>query len=224
MATGDVLFLTDTHAHVSVGWDAILRDQLGKDDIIAGSVAFGATPFKAHGGRLVAPAMGMSWNTERPSRPKAVEIAPSAATGLKRSLFERLGGYDAGFVYYGAAEPEFSVRAWLMGAKIKVHPKLEVTLGFRPRLERETIVGEAKPFALHNALRFGLLYMSDPGCLQLLRYHARKSPRLFPAAVKMVDESDVWSRRAEIEKARKYDFNWFAKRFDLKDHFGGAMW
>jgi hypothetical protein len=57
----------------------------------------------------------------------------------------------------------------------------------------------------------------------MLRYYARKFPNLFEPAMKMVAASDVWRRRAALERQRKRQFTWFVRHFGLKDSIGGEV-
>ena len=223
LATADVLFITDAHVRFSHGWDALVLEHVKPDRMIAGAITEANTPFVGFGCKLVVPFMGTYWNREPLGEPAPVQIAACPATVLPRALFERLGGYDPGMLIYGAAEPEFSLRAWLHGAEILIHPGLRVEHCFKPKAEREAFIGEVRPYMVHNSLRFGLLYLSETGCFQLLRYQARKFPNLFPAAIRMVEDSDVWARREALERERQRPFEWFVQRFDLRDQIGGDI-
>jgi hypothetical protein len=76
---------------------------------------------------------------------------------------------------------------------------------------------------VHNCLRFGLLYLSELGTLQLLRFHALRFPAVFAQALSMVNDSDVWERRKQLERSRTRSFEWFVHMFALKDQIGGEI-
>jgi hypothetical protein len=121
---------------------------------------------------------------------------------------------------YGAGEPEFSVRAWLHGAEILAVPELQVQHEFKPKDELTKFIGEVRPFWVHNCIRFGLLYLSELGCLQLLRYYARTFPAFFPGALCRINSSDVWERRTFLETQRARSFAWFVDYFGMKNQIG----
>jgi glycosyltransferase involved in cell wall biosynthesis len=223
LASGEVLFITDAHVRFPRGWDRAVLDHIKPDRILAGAITEENTKFVGYGCRLVVPFMGTYWNREPIEKPVEVQIAACPATALQRALFQKLGGYDPGMCLYGAAEPEFSVRAWLHGAKIVAVPQLKVQHRFKPKAERQAFMGEARPFMVHNSIRFGLLYLSELGSLQMLRYYARKFPNLFEPAMKMVAASDVWRRRTALERQRKRPFTWFVRHFGLKNSIGGDV-
>jgi glycosyltransferase involved in cell wall biosynthesis len=223
VATGDVLFITDAHVRFPVGWDEMIARHLASDRILAGAVEEANTPFVGYGCRLVVPFMGTYWNRERPDDSTPVQIAACPATVITRDLFERLGGYDEGMIMYGAAEPEFSVRAWLSGAEVVAVPDLKVEHLFKLRDERAEFIRTMRLPMVCNALRFGLLYTSEEGSLQLLRYYALKFPNFFQEALSIVEESDVWLRRAQLEQELDHPFSWFVERFGIRDQAGGDI-
>jgi glycosyltransferase involved in cell wall biosynthesis len=223
LASGEILFITDAHVRLSRGWDAAVFEHLRPNRIIAGTITEEHTPFVGYGCRLVVPFMGTYWNKEKVERPVAVQIAACPATALERRLFHEIGGYDPGMRIYGAAEPEFSVRAWLHGAQIMMVPQIQVQHRFKPKAERLEFLSEVRPFMVHNSIRFGLLYLSQAGSLQMLRYYSRKFPQVFQAAIQMVARSDVWRRRSVLQRRRRHGFEWFVRTFKLRNQIGGEI-
>jgi len=222
-ASADILFITDAHVRFSHGWDGLVFEHLRDDGILAGAVTQANTSFVGYGCRLVVPFMGTYWNKDPVARPREVQIAACPATVLTRELFHRLGGYDSGMIMYGAAEPEFSVRAWLSGADVTIIPELRVEHAFKPTAERQAFIRSVRLDMVCNGLRFGLLYASEAGALQLLRYYSLKFPNLFDEALARVRASDVWSRRAQLEAELPRWFPWFVEHFNLKDQADGEI-
>jgi glycosyltransferase involved in cell wall biosynthesis len=220
LARGDVLFITDSHVAFCPGWDAIALEHLRPNRVLAAATADPDSAFRGYGCSLVVPFMGTRWNRARPSAPQPVQIAASHGTVLTRELFERIGGYDAGMLYYAAAEPEFSLRAWLAGAEVVAVPALEVAHRFKPREERASFLAGMRPYMTHNSLRFGALYLSERAFLQLLRYFTIKFPRDIRRALELFEESDVWQRKAQLEARLVRGFDWFAERFGVRDEAG----
>jgi glycosyltransferase involved in cell wall biosynthesis len=222
-AVADVLFITDAHVTISPGWDRLVLEQIGPDRLLAGVIVDQAGSARAYGCSLVIPFMGTRWNLDPVDGVEPVQVAPCIATAITRDLFERLGGYDPGMLIYGAGEPEFSVRAWLYGAEIDVVPDLQVGHRFKPQDELSDFLAEVRPYWVHNCIRFGLLYLSELGCMQLLRFYALSFPNVYPSALRMVDDSDVWRRRAFLEGRRRRPFEWFVSYFGLRDQIGGEL-
>jgi hypothetical protein len=167
--------------------------------------------------------MGTCWNSDPVEGAAQVPVAPCHATVMMRDLFDRLGGYDPGMVVYGAGEPELSVRAWLHGAEVVVLGDLQVEHEFKPRAELERFLTEVRPFWVHNCLRFGFLYLSELGCMQLLRFYSQAFPAVFVEALRRVNASDVWKRRAFLEGRRQRSFDWLVDYFGMRNQVGGEI-
>jgi GT2 family glycosyltransferase len=223
LASADILFITDAHVSFSNGWDECVLEHIRPDRILAGTVTQNGTPFRGYGCRLLIPLMGTSWNRQSAGGLAPTPVAVCAATVISRELFRRLGGYDAGMLQYGAGEPEFSVRAWLNGAEVCSLPDLEVEHEFKPRDEFTRFLAGVRLYWVHNSIRFGLLYLSELGCLQMLRYYARAFPAVFQAALGLVEKSNVWERRALLEQQRHRSFDWFVGLFGIRNQIGGEI-
>ncbi|NDI35766.1 glycosyltransferase [Chengkuizengella sediminis] len=218
MAQGDIVFITDAHVHFSKGWDSFVLNNIEDNKIIAATICDPKSNFKGYGSHLVVPFVGIRWNQKLDvDRSPFVQIASSAGTVLTKKLFERIGGYDQGMMIYGGDEPEFSIRAWLSGAEIVSAPSLQVNHRFKTIEEVSTFLKGLGANLIHNNLRFGLLYLSEPACLQMIRYFAMLYPKRIQEAVKLLQKSDVWDRRAQLNESLIYDFKWFVRHFKVKD-------
>lgn len=219
-ARGDILFITDAHVQFCPGWDRYLFENLKETTILAATTTDPESAFKAYGCTLAVPFMGTFWVRERPSKPTPVQIAACHGTILSRALFHKIGGYDAGMIYYSAAEPEFSVRAWLSGAEILSIPELEVAHRFKPKPERTEFLQGLRPYMIHNSFRFGILYLSEAAILQMIRYFSIKFPRHVHQALQLLNNSDVWKHRRYLQEHLLYNFEWFIAQFRLKNQVG----
>ncbi len=219
-AKGDILFITDAHMTFPRNWTDIVVRNVQSNRILAATIADGASSWQGFGCSLVVPYMGTSWNIKRLRMPHPVQIASSAGTILERNLFHKIGGYDMGMITYGAAEPEFSIRAWLSGAEIISVPELKLRHRFQKQADVTRFLNRHRSILMHNNIRFGLLYLSRASSLQMLRHYAMKFPRNIRKALKLIEGSDVWERRAFLEKNLAHEFAWFVNKFDLTDQIG----
>lgn len=220
-ARGDILFITDAHVTFCQNWDLVVLEHLTDNNIIAATICDTVSPFKGYGCHLIVPFMGTKWNKNpTPSQEAYVQIASSAGTVITKSLFDKLGGYDSGMKLYGAAEPEFSVRAWLHGAEIISVSSLHVYHTFKTKTEIDTFISDLRTKMVHNNLRFGLLYLNEQESLKMIRHFAMIYPDHIQMALRLVVDSDVWQRRNYLRETLSYDFNWFVKRFNLKNQVG----
>jgi glycosyltransferase involved in cell wall biosynthesis len=219
-AKGDILFITDAHMAFPRNWTDIVVRNVKSNRILAATIADSANSWRGFGCSLVVPYMGTSWNIKRLRLPHPVQIASSAGTILERNLFHKIGGYDMEMITYGAAEPEFSLRAWLSGAEIISVPELELRHRFQKQADAPRFLNRHRSILMHNNIRFGLLYLSRASSLQMLRHYAMKFPRNIRKALKLIEASDVWERRAFLQKSLAHDFAWFVNKFDLTDQIG----
>lgn len=220
-ASGEIVFMTDSHVELCHGWDQIIIKSIDHNRILAATIIDPTSTFKAYGCSLVVPFMGTRWNKQEPdAQSPYVQIASCAGTVLHKSLFERLGGYDPGMILYGGAEPEFSVRAWLSGAEIIAVPELHIIHRFKTQPEINRFLNSLRPSMMHNNLRFGMLYLSDAACLQMIRHYAMIYPEYMMEAANMLDEQHLRARKEELDPLLIHDFRWFVERFNLKDQAG----
>jgi glycosyltransferase involved in cell wall biosynthesis len=218
-ASGDVLFMTDAHVRFSAGWDEHVLEHLRPDRVLAATVTDGGG-FSATGCVLSIPFMGTYWNHRSPGPLEPVQVAACPATVMGRETFDRLGGYDQGMLMYGAAEPEFSVRAWLSGAQIVALPQVKVEHQFKPPQHREDFLDEMRPFMVHNAVRFAILYLDDLLVLQTVRQHSERFGEQARQGLQLLVDSDVYVRRDCLRKMLVHDFAWYVERFGVKDQAG----
>ena len=222
-ANAEILFGTDAHVRFSEGWDELVLQHVGSNRILSGTTVQPGSPFRGYGCDLLIPFMGTSWNNGPVDGVAHVPVAPCHATVITRELFNRLGGYDSGMILYGAGEPELSIRAWLQGADVMVVGDLLVEHDFKPKTVLTDFISEVRPFWIHNCIRFGFLYLSELGCMQMLRYYSLQFPELFPEALRRVNESDVWQRRTFLEGQQQRSFQWLIDYFGMKDQAGGEI-
>lgn len=220
IASAEILFITDSHVRFPPGWDEYVLDHVHENTVVAATITDAESSFEGHGCTLVVPFMGTRWNREKTLQGESVQIASSAGTVLHRDLFERIGGYDEDMLYYGGIEPEFSVRAWLSGARITAHPSLTVEHQFKERSRRNRFIDEMRPFMIHNNLRFGLLYLNKLASLQMVRHFSQLFPGQIQQALQLVADSTVWDRRDHLASSLAHDFDWFVDRFDVTDQVG----
>jgi len=219
-ARADILFITDANVRFPARWDVLIRERIRPNRVLCATIADADSAFRGYGGTLHIPSMGFDWLRTPTVYGGYVPISPCAGTILPAELYRRTGGYDTGMPVYGAAEPEFSVRLWLSGGEIVTVPDLVLQHRFRPASERRPFIEAISLQQIHNYLRFGLLYLDWPRVLQMLRHYAATAPRLFEKALQRVWAGDVWNRRDMLQRSLPARFDFFVRRFGLRDARG----
>lgn len=223
-ASGETLVMTDSHVEFSKDWDRHVMQNIRPNLILAATIGDSTSRFKGYGCAVEVPSMGTRWIRAPPKNvPRFVEVPAASGTVISRELFEKIGGYDEGMMIYGGAEPEFGVRSWLSGAEILSVPEFLITHRFKPRREYLATIKEVKMYMAHNALRFGMLYLSDLGILQMLKFYTTRNLDLLRRALKLLRKGGVWERRDFLEKTLMHDFAWFVKRFEKRDLVGREL-
>lgn len=217
-AHGDIIFITDAHVRFSKGWDEHVLEHARPNRVLATTIADGN--WSATGCVLAVPFMGTYWNYAPTKTLDPIQVAACPGTVLPRRLFERLGGYDEGMLYYAAAEPEFSVRAWLSGARVVALPEVRIEHRFKSKEENDAFMKGLRPYMVHNAIRFGMCYLDDELVLQQIRQHSLLFGEEAREGLRMVVASDVLAHREKLHASFKHDFGWFVRRFKLRDQAG----
>jgi hypothetical protein len=159
--------------------------------------------------------MGVRWLSSPHAFDGFVPVAACTCTVLERAMFHALQGYDQSLPLYGAAEPEFSVRAWLSGYEIMAVPELLVFHRFRPRNVYEAYRRSISEVLICNYLRFACYYLPE----DLLKitydhYHQFAASR-FDQYMLSIVSAGVWQRRHQLQQSLPRDFTWLARRFAL---------
>jgi glycosyltransferase involved in cell wall biosynthesis len=215
-AQAPILFITDANVEACAGWDIPVFRDLLPGRVLCATIADMASSWRGYGCTLHIPSMGTQWLASPDAFGGLVPVAPEAATVIHSKLFRRLGGYDTGMPAYGASEPEFSVRVWLSGAEIVAAPGIVLKHRFRPAAERRPFMKMIEPLLLQNYLRFGLLYLNEPGIVKLMAHYSGQSMCAhFSKALRNLEAGDIWQRRRHLRQQLKYDFGWYSKCFGL---------
>jgi glycosyltransferase involved in cell wall biosynthesis len=217
-AAGDILFITDAHVRFSPGWDEHVLEHVRPKRVLATTITDG--DWSANGCVLAVPFMGTYWNYAKTKPLDEIQVAACPGTVLPRKLFDELGGYDEGMLYYAAAEPEFSVRAWLSGACVLALPQVRIEHRFKPKEENDEFMKGLRPYMVHNAIRFGMVYLDDELVLQQIRQHSLLFGEEAREGLKLVVASDIVEHREKLRASFTRDFAWFVQHFKLKDQAG----
>jgi glycosyltransferase involved in cell wall biosynthesis len=140
-------------------------------------------------------------------RPYEVPITPGGCQAFRKKTFDKIGGFDAGFTRWGYQDEEICLRAWLLGYRVLVDPKVTVAHYFRT----SAAYSVADSDILLNFLRMIHLHLSPPRirrCIAALGDHPGVE-----AAIDRLFEGDIFEKRAELLSTRYHSDDWFFKAF-----------
>lgn len=211
-ATGEVILFADAHVRAPAGWHEPLCDALRDETVGAaapGIYSIAEPQRRGFGLDVTGPNLHTSWRYKPGSRPQAAPVLPGCFLAMRRDVYQRSGGYDGDMRQLGGNDAELSCRLWLLGYQLLVTPEIEVGHLFR----------KVAPFpaqwasVVHNRLRMALVHFNRQRLERVLA--ALGAYESFPAAMAMVIEGDIFSRRTEVRRVRRFDDDWFFRQFTL---------
>jgi GT2 family glycosyltransferase len=211
-ASGDVIVFADAHIRAPEGWHEPLVDALRAETV--GAVAPGIYSLteperRGFGLDVSGPNLHTTWRHNPGSGPQRVPVLPGCFLATRRDVYQRSGGYDADMRQLGGNDVELSCRLWLLGYQLLVVPEIEVGHLFRA----------VPPFpavwksVVHNRLRTACVHFGRDRLERVL--DALRAYESFPAAMAMMLDANVFSRREEIARIRQFDDDWFFRQFAL---------
>jgi glycosyltransferase involved in cell wall biosynthesis len=210
-ATGRIVVFADAHMDLPFGWYEPLARALDAPDV--GAIGpcievMGRPECRGFGLRWTGAALEVEWLPPAGDTPYEVPLLGGCFMAMRRADFTAIGGFDDGIIRWGSEDSEISLRIWLLGQRLLVHPGVVVGHLFRSRHPYEIDHVEI----VHNMLRVALLHFSRARLnrvLERLKQFAGFAPALSRAA-----ETDVLQRRAALARLRARSDDWFFAHFD----------
>jgi glycosyltransferase involved in cell wall biosynthesis len=212
LAAGDILIFLDGHCYTPPGWLESLIEPLADPD--AGLVG----PCFAHpnqgacalglGACWQNAGLEMRWLPRLGDRPYPVPLLPGGCQAARRSVFDQVGGYEAGMTRWGSEDLELALRTWLMGYQVLAQPQSVIYHVFRQQFPYRIENAEV----YYNRLRMALLHFSRERVERVFSHY--KGVPDFEKIVMSLLESDVMERRRQLQSLRKRDDDWFFKTFN----------
>jgi glycosyltransferase involved in cell wall biosynthesis len=209
-----LLVVTDGNTEFPRDWNEHVWRHMQPGRILCATIADLDSSFRGYGCQLQLPSMGVTWIPVPGAYGGQAPVAPCTCSVIERALFLQLGGYDEALPIYGAAEPEFSVRAWLSGCEIVQVPELVIRHRFRPRAEFDAYRASIKPVLVRNYLRFACCYLPREMLARAYAFYGGGDPTAISRQVEELVGEGVWQRRAQLSGLPR-SFEWFAERFAL---------
>ncbi|WP_165859209.1 glycosyltransferase family 2 protein [Desulfofundulus salinus] len=210
-ARGEILCFCDAHLELPPGWLAALARPLGEGmaEVVCPAMADFRRPHAVGYGVTWGASLQWRWLHRRPPEPSYVPLAPGGCLLVSRQVYEAVGGFERGFYGFGFDDQEFSLKVWLFGYRVMVQPQVQVRHLFR----------EAHPYPvgadelLHNFLRMTFLHFNRRRLKRVMEM-VRGQPGFAGVMAGLLD-SDVWEKRMNYFRRRRYDDDWFMERFKI---------
>jgi len=213
-ASGQILIFLDAHCYTPSGWMAgLIRPladaRVGMVGSVIGNMCSGSD-FRGWGLTWRDASLEVRWLGQRENRPYPVPFLGAACQAVRKTDLERLGCYDAGMTRWGSEDQELCLRYWLMGYEVMVQPQTVVYHLFRESHPYEVQTEKI----IYNRFRLALLHLSDERVERVLNYH--KAVPGFAEIMGWLQQSDVVSRRNQLQELRCRDDDWFFRRFGCR--------
>jgi glycosyltransferase involved in cell wall biosynthesis len=219
LAVNEIFIFTDANVIFPVGWDAAAIEGYQSTVISCGVIQDYQTGVNGYGCGIEFPSMGVKWIRDPEIFHGYVPIAASTCTIISRTLFLMLGGYNEDLPLYGAAEPEFSVRAWLYGFTIVLNRNLTLVHKFKQPRQHDSFLRKIASQLVENYLVFALLYLPEYLLLDVYKYYEKQHPEEYSAWLARFFNDTLWNyleiRRKTEEYNRVRGFEWFVETFGL---------
>lgn len=159
---------------------------------------------------------GQTWNEKfetywlkKPMNIKEVPLAPGGCMAIKKEVFDAVGGFDHGFHSWGFEDVELSIKLWLFGYKIFVHPDVKIGHKFRKMQPYNVDLTEFH----YNKLRMAFSHFNENRIYKLMKPLQDYSN--FKTILNKITASDTYDQRIDYFKRRLHDDDWFFNRFNI---------
>jgi GT2 family glycosyltransferase len=170
---------------------------------------------RVHGLKFTGPDLNVGWLTGTPGETTAVPFLCGCFFGMRRDLFDEVGGFDSGMRGYGCEDLELGLRLWRLGYESRAVPQAEIAHLWRQHDRRSPSEWQQ---TLQNLIRLATLHLSDERLARTV--DALRLRRNFAAALATVLAGDVLERRAQFEATARRSSAAFLSRFDMAALYG----
>jgi GT2 family glycosyltransferase len=228
-ARGDVLVFLDAHCKPEPGAIAGLAagvEEMDGDAVLSPRIAnldvdrWESDPHQVgHGYSVTLESLNIGWiDLDDLSRYDGTRyrVQPTfigCCVAMSRKLYESMGGWDTGMLYYGSEDIDFGVRTWLMGHKVLHDPEPLIGHRFRAAFDTYTVTEE---HLVSNQLRMARKTFTEPVWIEWLeRFRFSYPEGLWEAAWAhhLADRANIESERTHLMAHRMHDEFWFARTF-----------
>ena len=212
-AHGHSLVFLDAHVLPDPGWLVEIMDMLSDPTVGIAGVGVRDVNNPSYLGYAYVPAnenLNAAWAAPRGKSPFEVPAIIGCCFGIRRSVYEAIGGFDPGSVGWGVDDIELSLRAWFMGYRCLASKAVQVAHWFKDLDDRSYSVSWEDYDV--NLLRCAFTFFEGPRLSAILSNAAKRSS--FRRSLARVHaDGRYWSRRAWLRERFRNDELWYFNRF-----------
>ncbi len=206
---GNILVFLDGHLKMQDGW---LLKMINTLDITGAGILSPAiydiiNPASKGYGCTTTLDFSMVWLGKQHDFPYEIPVEPGAVKIMKKTFFNKIGGFDSGFRQWAPLDIEISLRTWLFGYSIFIDPDIEIGHLFKSSFTYpvDPVVYES------NKIRVALSHLCGErleASLNLL-----KRNEMFHQSYDMALACGALKKREDMLARRKFDDEWFFNKF-----------
>lgn len=212
-ACGKYLFFCDAHVSVPDYWlDTLIKTLEDNNAHIIAPVIKDMVKEDYKG-------YGQTWNNnlevmwllnKTENNGSEIPIACGCAFGIKKEVFDAIGGFDKHFEVWGKEDEELCFKSWLFGYKIVLDISVEVKHLFRSKHPYQV----THENVIYNFLCMAYSHFGNKNLVKALNIARNNHAFSYSAAKTMINEG-LMKQRKEYFSKRKYDENYFFKKFNI---------
>lgn len=139
-----------------------------------------------------------------------IPLAPGCVLGIKKDVFETIGGFDNHLKLYGVEDQEISLKLWLFGYRILIDTSIEINHLFKVNDSYKIAYSDL----IHNYLCLAYLHFNNDNLVKILELFKTKSGFNI-AFTNLILNEDLLKQRKEYFEKRKFDESYFFKKFNI---------
>ncbi len=212
-AHGKNLVFLDAHVLPDPGWLMEIMDMLSDPTVGIAGIGVRDVNNPDYLGYAYVPAnenLNAAWSIPQGPSPFEVPAVIGCCFGMRRAVYDAIGGFDPGSVGWGVDDIELSLRAWFMGYRCLCSSAAQVAHWFKDLDDRSYAVSWEDYDV--NLLRCAFTYFEGPRLSAILCNAAGRDS--FKASLARVHaDTSYWQRRAWIRERFRHDEDWYFNRF-----------
>lgn len=211
LSKGKYLFFCDAHISVCDYWiDKLIKTMEEKEaGAIIPAIKNMEGEDKGFGGTWNYN-LNFIWLNEPEKNGSEVPLAPGCTIGIKKDVFQAIGGFDEYLKIYGVEDQEISLKLWLFGYKIVIDKFVEINHLFKVNNSYNFTYADL----IYNYLCMAYFHFNYDNLVKTLEIFKNTSGFNI-AFTKLVLNETLSKRRKEYFNKRRYDDNYFFKKFHI---------
>ncbi|AGK97890.1 glycosyltransferase family 2 protein [Clostridium pasteurianum] len=213
IAKGGYLFFIDAHVKVTDYWldNLINTMKNNRADLVAPCICNMKNVTEKGYGENWTENLKLKWILKKPEDITEIPIACGCAFGIKKDVFENVNGFDHFFQVWGREDEEICLKLWLYGYRVVVNPFVKIEHLFRKKFPYEMMSVNVT----YNTLCMTYLHFNKKRIAKTIAI--LKFDPFFDEAAKFIKKNFhlIMFQRTKYFKKRKFDDNYFFKKFNI---------